>query len=69
MPEGAIDDNFFFFLVHSIPTLRGLLFSYSQAFSWRNFMIFFFQGCCQEVASSPYGALALPISSTSCVSG
>ena len=24
MPEGAVDDNFF--VVHSIPTLRGLLF-------------------------------------------
>ena len=67
MPEGAIDDNFF--LVHSIPTLRGLLFSYYQAFSWRNFIIFFCKGCCQEVASSPHGAVALPISSTSCMSG
>lgn len=40
MPEGAVDDNFFFWY---IVFLRFVVccFSYSQAFSWRNFMIFF----------------------------
>ena len=69
MLEGAIDYNFFPFwyivflryVVCGFPILRP-----SRSVT---LLYFFFKGCCQEVASSPHGALALPISSTSCVSG